>query len=221
MSEIPNCGVATQADDKNFAVREAVAVFASELAFMDAIDALERSGFDRSDISVLANVPAKVDGMRSVFRDAHALEDNGNVPRAAFVAPASRAEAEAAAVGLPVYVGVVGGLFAAVASGGTLAFALPAAIAGGLAGGGIGAIGAFAIARRHRGTVEHQLQNGGILLWVRTRDDEREKTAVEILQRSGGADIHIHEVAIRWTDDDVPLAHVQPDPFLEKGPDYS
>ena len=45
-------------------------------------------------------------------------------------------EAEAAAVGLPVYVGVVGGLFAAVASGGTLAFALPVAIAGGLAGGG-------------------------------------------------------------------------------------
>ena len=221
MSAITSQRANAQSDDDYFMVREAVAVFRSEQAFLAAVEALESAGFDRADISVLASESASSRGMTSVYGDARALEDDGNVPRSAFVAPESRAEAEAAAVGLPVYVGVVGGLFAAVASGGTLAFALPVAIAGGLAGGSIGAIGAYAISKRHRGTVEQQLQSGGILLWVRTRNDEKEGAALRILQQADGQDIHIHEVAIRWSEDEVPFAHVQPDPLLEKGPEYS
>ncbi len=200
-------------------VREAVAVFATEQALQQAIDDLQTSGFNRSEISILASNPKDSRKLELIFQDIRSLEDNEEVPRTAIYSPESRAEAEAAVIGIPIYIGAVGGMFAAVASGGTLALILAAAIAAGVAGGGAGAFGAYAIAHKHRKSIQQQLQNGGLLLWVRTADSDREQRAMEILKEAGGNDIHIHDINVKWSDDDVPLAHIQPDPFLERSPD--
>lgn len=207
------------AGEEAFIVREAVAVFHGEQSLMRAVDALETAGFDRADISVLGGETTRDAVLRGASR-VEALEDDGTVPRAALVTPEERAEAEAATVGLPLYAGAIGGLFVAFASGGTLAFAIPAAIGGGLAGGGLGALGALVIAGRHRRSVERRVAEGGHLLWVRTPDWEQEEQALRVLRGAGGADAHIHEVAIRWGPDEVPFAHLQPDPLLERGQDY-
>lgn len=205
---------------EHFHVREAVAVFPTEQAFLKAVDDLQEHGFDRSDLSVLADTRHTRDGFSHTFAGADTLADDGNAPRASFITPESLAEGRAAAVALPFYIGSIGGLFIALASGGTLAFTLPLAIAGGLAGGGLGAIGARALGRHHREAIEAQILNGGILLWVRTTSAEKERRAIALLKAASGRNVHMHEMAIRWGIDDVPLAHVNPDPFLEKGPQY-
>ena len=205
--------------EESFTVREAVAIFASERDLADAIDALERDGFDRADISVLGPAATIGGPVARSYAGALALAEDGNVPRAAQVSYHSLVEAEAAAIGLPVYVGAVGGLFAVVATGGTLAFAIPVALAGGLAGGAIGALGATAISSWHRGSIEKQLSAGGLLVWVRTRSDAHEARAQDVLRKAGGRNVHVHEVLVHWHED-APFAHVQPDPFLERGPDY-
>ncbi len=202
-------------DEQLYRVREAVAVFPTEQALIDAIEMLEQAGFDRAEISILAPESAAADrSLAELYKDVRRLEDDSNVPRSAYHSPHSRAEGEAAVVALPVYVGGFGGLFAAVATGGMLAFTIPLVIAGGLTGGGLGAVCVYAIARRHRNSVERQMAEGGFLLWVRTRNRDQAARAIRALAGAGGIDVHLHEVTIRWGMDKVPFAHTQPDPFL-------
>lgn len=203
----------------HYTIREAVGVFSEENALVSAIDELEVAGFDRADISVLGPGTESLKAIKERYASVKNLEDDGNVPREAFVDPDSRTELNAAAVGFPVYVGAIGGLFAVVASGGTLAFAIPAAIAGGLVGGGAGGLAARAIGREHRDTIARQMREGGLLLWVRTDTPEKEQRAFDLLKEAGGTDVHVHETVVERDSKDIPVANVQADPFLEPGPD--
>jgi len=213
-------GEAPGEGNHEFQLREAVGVFANEKLFLGAVDDLLEHGFDRADLSVLGHGLDKQASFDLLREGAVALADDGGLPRAALVTPEAVSQAKAAAFSLPIYVGTFGSLLALVASGGTLAFAIPVAVAGGLAGTGLGAIGAHAIGRGHKRDIEEQVANGGIILWVRTGTPEQETKAQEIMGKAGGKNVHLHEVAIRWGIDDVPFAHVEPDPLLEKGPDY-
>ncbi|WP_193175074.1 hypothetical protein [Oricola nitratireducens] len=203
-----------------YVLREAVAVFDSEEAFLGAVDDLQEHGFDRSELSVLADGRYIGSGVSRLFAGARALTDIDSLPRAAVVSPDALAEAEAAAVGLPVYIGTLGGFLAAAATGGALAATIPLALAGGLAGGGLGALGARIISDRHRSAIERQLDVGGIVLWVRTRTPDFEERALSILKSAGGTDAHVHEAVVRWGVDDIPLSHVNPDPLLERSAEY-
>jgi hypothetical protein len=83
---------------------------------------------------------------------------------------------------------------AVVASGGALAAAITAAAIGGGAGGmaGIG-LSSF-ISQHHADYLQEQLDKGGLLLWVRTRDAAHEERAKEILSRHSAHDVHVHGV---------------------------
>lgn len=201
-------------------LREAVAVFPSETSFLAAVDDLLEHGFDRADLSVLAHDRHADGKVARILDGTVALAEDGTVPRGALAAPASIAEAKAASVALPVYAGTIGGFLIAVAAGGALAFTIPVAVAGGLVGSGLGLLGATAISNHHRESIEKQLANGGILLWVRTETAEHERKARAILEGAGGEHVHLHTVTLRWGEDDVPFAHTNPDPLLERGPDY-
>jgi hypothetical protein len=37
-----------------------------------------------------------------------------------------------------------------------------------------------------------QIRQGGILLWVRTKDKDKENLAVKILKGHSGRDVHVH-----------------------------
>lgn len=215
-----NLSVPTDEDagERTFRVREAVALFPTEKAFLDAIEDLQENGFDRADLSVLADSKRSASAFGRVFEDASALADDDRARRGAVVSHESVAEAEAAAIGVPAYFGALGAFLAAAATGGALAFTIPMTVAGGLAAGGLGAIGAYAIGKHHRRAIEEQIDNGGLLLWVRASTPERETRALELLKAAGGEQAHIHEANLRWGVEEIPLSHAHPDPFLEREP---
>ena len=64
-------------------------------------------------------------------------------------------------------------------------------MAGG-AGGVFGAALGKLIGDHHARHLQEQLDHGGLLLWVGTRDDEHEARAVKILSRHSAHDVHLH-----------------------------
>jgi len=202
--------------DASERVKEAVGVFRDPAVLEAAVDALEVSGFDRAAISVLATDTKAAKQVERFYRSVREIEDGGRVPRDAFVSRDSRTEAEAAAIGIPIYVGGFAGAAAVAAAGGALALAIAAAIAGATAGAGLGAILAATIARHHAARVQEQLFKGGLILWVSVLNADAEKRAVAILNKMDAWDVHVHEFEHEWSPSDIPLFVAQPDPFLEK-----
>jgi hypothetical protein len=179
----------------NETVREAVGVFDDAETLQAAIDELQSSGFDRAELSLLADERTVDKKLHRHYRKVIELEDDAEVPRAAYVSPESIGDAEGALIGGLLYVGAVAAGGMIVASGGTLAAAIAgAAIAGGV-GGMLGTTLATLVGNRHARYIEEQLNHGGLLLWVRTWDAEHEKRAVEVLKRHSGRDVHVHELA--------------------------
>jgi hypothetical protein len=197
-----------------YLAREAVGVFSSSELLEAAVDDLGISGFDRATVSVPATDETIRDRVGHIYRTVGEVEDNPSVPQAAFASQDSRIEGEAAAVGIPFYIGSCAGAGAAVAFGGGLVIAIGATIAGGAVGAGLGALVAAGMARRHSERVREQLAQGGMVLWVSVRDDKAERRAVEILKRNGAWDVHVHEIEREWTLKDRPLSEAQFDPFL-------
>jgi hypothetical protein len=199
----------------DYSVREAVGVFADPEALERAVDELEISGFDRAALSVLATDGTIKDRVGHLDRNVAEIEDNRRVPQSAFAETDSWVKGEAAAVGIPFYIGGVAGAgVTAVGFGGAMAATVAGAVVGGVAGAGLGALLAGAIIRRRAGQVSEQLAEGGMVLWVSLRDDDAERRALQILTNVGARDVHVHELEREWTLKDRPLSDVQFDPFL-------
>jgi hypothetical protein len=176
------------------AIREAVGVFHEEKSLQAAVDALLIAGFDRSYLSLLAGQDSIEAKLGHRFEKVSELEDDPEVPTQAYIGTDSRAEGKGVLVGVLFYVGACAAAGAVVASGGTAAAAL---IAGAVAGGGGGLIGAaFArfLEQRHAHRLQEQLDRGGLVLWVRTPDEEAERRAVEALRANGADDVHVHDL---------------------------
>jgi hypothetical protein len=175
-------------------VTESVAVFDNAKALEAAIDELQLSGFHRSELSLLASEKAIEDKLGHLYYKVDELEDDSEIPRAAYVANESVGSAEGALIGGLMYVGAGLAAGTVVASGGTMAAVLIAAAQAGGVGGLVGAVLASVVSDEHALRIEEQLNHGGLLLWVRTRDEAHEKTALEILKRHSGRDVHLHEL---------------------------
>jgi hypothetical protein len=195
-------------------VREAVGVFHDRESFQSAVEDLMSAGFDRSELSLLAGERAIEDKLGHAYRRVQELEDDPQVPRAAYVGNHSLAEARTGVIGGLAYIGAMVGAGAVVASGGTLAATIAAAA---IAGGGSGLIGGFAarfLGRDRAKALQSQLDHGGLLLWVYVRDQAHERRAIEILMRHGAEDVHVHELPGSRDPAANPLSGVEIDPFL-------
>jgi len=180
------------ADTSSDTVREAVAVFKDANSLQDAIDDLLSSGFNRAELSLLAGEKAVTEKLGHKYEKVEDLEDDPNAARTAYVSTESVGDAEGAVIGALVYVGAVVAAGAVVATGGSAAAVLAAAAAAGGGSGVIGAILAKAIGDDHARYLQEELEHGGLLLWVRTWDESREKRAVDILSKHSGKDVHVH-----------------------------
>jgi outer membrane lipoprotein SlyB len=176
-------------------IREAVGVFHDPDSLQEAIDELFSSGFDRAELSLLAGEHAVDEKLGHRYRKVAELEDDPRVPRTAYVSIESIGDAEGGLIGGLMYVGAVVAGGAVVASGGTLAGAFLAAAMAGGAGGLFGSALAKLIDHHHADYLQRQLDKGGLLLWVRTRDLEHEQRAKRILERHSGDDVHVHELS--------------------------
>lgn len=196
-------------------IREVVAVFHDAEKLETAANELMKAGFPERRFSVLGDKDAVAERLGHHFEPVEAMEDDPRVPQKAFVYRADRVMGEAAAIGLPLYIGAMGGVVSVVASGGALAMALLAAAAGGAVGGGVGAAIAAIIGKKHADRIEAHLREGGILFWVFVADDDEEKQVSEILKQAGGDDVHAHDIERNWGEAKSPFENWNPDPFLD------
>jgi hypothetical protein len=173
-------------------VREAVGAFDNPETLQEAIDDLMSSGFDRAELSLLAAETTVEEKLGHHYEKVKDLEDEPKTARAAYVSTESIGDAEGALVGGLVYVGATAAAGAVVATGGTLAAIIAAAAVAGGAGGLIGSVLSQWLDDQQADHLQEQLNHGGLLLWVRTRDAEREKRAVQILAKHSGRDVHVH-----------------------------
>lgn len=177
-------------------IREAVGVFREAKNLEAAIDELESNGFNHSEISLLAGEKAVEAKLGHYFRKASDLEDDAGAPRTAYVAAESIGDAEGSLIGGLFYIGAVAAAGAIVASGGTLAAAIGGAALAGGTGGAVGIFLARLVGEHHAEYLQKQLDHGGMLLWVRTRDDLHETRARDILTKHSAYDVHIHEIPV-------------------------
>lgn len=173
-------------------MREAVGVFHDAEALEAAVDGLMSHGFDRAEISLLAGEHAVEAKLGEHYRRVQDLEDDPEAPRRAFVSTEAIGDAQGALIGGLIYLGGAATAGALVATGGSLIGAAAAAALGGGAGGLIGSVLAGLVGDRHAQGLQEQLDRGGLLLWVRTRDDEHEEKALSLLQDAGASDVHVH-----------------------------
>jgi hypothetical protein len=171
---------------------EVVAIFQSPEDFENAIDELLSSGFDRAELSLLASREAASEKLDHRYRAASEMEDDPSVARAAFVSSAAIGDAKGGLIGGLAYVGATLAAGVVVVGGGALAATIGAAVVAGGAGGLAGSVLARWLGDHHATYLERQIENGGLLLWVRAWTAEDEARATRILGKHSADDIHSH-----------------------------
>ncbi|GER08690.1 hypothetical protein GCM10007972_26690 [Iodidimonas muriae] len=173
-------------------VREAVAVFETVETLQEAIDDLLSSNFDRAELSLLAGEHAVEEKLGHVYKKIEELEDDPNVPTVAYISTESIGDAKGALIGAPMYIAACTAAGIAIAVGGPLAAAITAGAAAGGAGAIIGGVLASIVGKHHADYLHEQLEHGGLILWVRTKDAEHEERAKRILAKHSAHDVHVH-----------------------------
>jgi outer membrane lipoprotein SlyB len=180
-------------------LREAVGVFLDEHSYQKAIDELLSSGFDHADISVLAAESTIQHKLANTYTQTTDLADSreSEVERRHYVATESVGGAKGAIIGGLVYVGAMVAAGPVIVAGGTIALAITAAAVAGGAGGVIGSVLSSWLGNSEGKHLQVQLENGGLLLWVHTRDAAHESLAVNIMEKHSGQDVHLHSLPIQ------------------------
>ncbi|MDQ2093440.1 hypothetical protein [Rhodalgimonas zhirmunskyi] len=174
-------------------VPEAVGVFDSFKTLQAAFYDLRTAGFHHSDISLLGAQKAIDEKLGKAFWHAKDLGDNPDTPRAHFVSEEAMGELEGAIAGGFFFVGSYVAMMALLGPASTLAASIAAIAIGGSPAAVIGTLLARRADKHHRDYYTNQIEHGGILLWVRTRDAAHEKLATEIMKKHSGRDVHVHD----------------------------
>lgn len=172
--------------------KEAVGLFMSSDNLQDAIRELENAAFPRQDITVMG---ARRDLERVFGSPTVAPEvamESANTPRQTPSRPEEQTIGTAALIGVPAYIGAMAMALAAGAV--TFPAMIAAAVIGGVSGGTLGAFLSKTLGDRYNRHIEEQIEKGGLLLWVRTPDKEKEEIAQRIMVAKGGYDVHIHHI---------------------------
>ncbi len=172
--------------------REAVGLFPDMDSMQDAIRELEGSAFQRDAISVLGSRHEieKIFGTTAI--DTVMAEDDPRAPRQAPSRPEEQNIGAGALIGGIAYVGAVSAAIIAMPA--TIPLTLAAVALGGGSGAAIGAGIVSLLGNRLDHHAAEQLQHGGLLLWVRTPDAEREMIAVDIMRKHGAHHIKVHDM---------------------------
>ena len=197
-------------------VREAVGVFRTGESLRLAIDRLLTAGFDRSDIDLLGDRAAVYRRIDAVTVPAEELADIPDIPRSSIVTRDDRNLILIAVFQTLFIVGAFAGGTMVVGAGGSVPTAFVVAAIVGILLGLVGVTVMRSRLKRFDERVEDNLAAGGIVVWVRVRNREEELHALDLLGKSGGDAVRVHEVMIDKRLKDLPLATVQPDPLLER-----
>ncbi|MBS0122556.1 hypothetical protein [Thetidibacter halocola] len=173
-------------------IPEAVGVFDNFDALQAAFYDLRMVGFSRYDISLLGDEKALKEKLGQSYWQSKDLEDNPDAPRAAFVSEEAIGELEGAIAGGFFFLGSYIAMAAMLTPLSTLAASVAAIAIGGTPAAVIGTLLARRVGKHHRDYYAEQIAHGGILVWVRVADKEKEELAVKILKGHSGRDVHVH-----------------------------
>jgi hypothetical protein len=166
-------------------LREAVARFADPERLEAAISALQSRGFDRADISFIA---------REGFLGEHVAPGDHRTKRGAPVESTDTRQGRMLGTSLAAVVAAFAAAGFTVATGGAAALAAGLAAAAGLGVGAAGATLGMKARESERHFLDEQLAEGGVLVWVRTREPQAEERALAILREHGGTEVHLHDL---------------------------
>lgn len=196
-------------------VREVVGTVHNLELLEGMVVALSAAGFDKSNIDLMASREAVLEKLPAIYADPISLAEIPDLPRRELVTRDEGTTVTGLVFGTLMSLAALGAALPVVASGGALAAVLAAMAAGGAAGAGIarvvrkvilGGVGAEAL--------ERDISGGGLVVFVRARDAAAEERAQEIMRKSGALNVHIHEIELNKRLDELPLAQIQPDPWL-------
>lgn len=171
---------------------EAVGVFDAFEDLQQAFYDLRMVGIHHSDISLLADEKVLKEKLGKAFWRSSELEDDPRAPRAHFVSEEAIGELEGAIAGGFFFVGSYIAMAAMLTPVSTLAASIAAIAIGGSPAAVIGTLLAHRVDKHHKDYYTKQIEHGGILLWVRVHDKEREELAVKIMKGHSGRDVHVH-----------------------------
>ena len=173
-------------------IPEAVGVFDSFKELQAAFYDLRMVGFSRYDISLLARQEVLEQKLGKAYWRASDLEDDPEAPRASFVSEEAIGELQGGIVGGFLFLGSYIAMAAMLTPASTLAASIAAVAIGGSPAAVIGSLLARRVGKQHKDYYANQIEHGGILLWVRVADKEKEALAVKILKGHSGRDVHVH-----------------------------
>jgi hypothetical protein len=199
--------------------REVTGVFRSRKALIDAADDLLVAGFDRADIDVSASFDEL---QRRLNYHSIPPADLADIPTAARQPLIDQGDV----LTTDAVVGSLAGCIGAVAMAYFLIIRGTAPLSVGivsvLTGLVVGGVAVLAVRRRLqrervRG-LEKLAEAHGLLIWVRVQSPEKEAEAQEILARHGAEAVHVHEIELAKTPEDLPLHSLRVDPWLGDEP---
>ncbi|HXN68664.1 MAG TPA: hypothetical protein VN926_13555 [Bradyrhizobium sp.] len=199
--------------------REVTGVFRSRKALIDAADDLLVAGFDRADIDVSAPLDEL---QRRLNYQSIPPADLADIPTAARQPLIDQGDV----LTTDAVVGSLAGCIGAVAMAYFLIIRgmapLSVGIVSVLTGLVVGGVAVLVVRRRLqrervRG-LEKLAEAHGLLIWVRVQSPEKEAEAQEILARHGAEAVHVHEIELAKTPEDLPLHSLRVDPWLGDEP---
>jgi hypothetical protein len=143
---------------------------------------------------MLANEDAVREKLGDKYWTAKELEDDPDVPRAAFVSEEAIGELEGGITGGFLFLGSAIAMTALLTPAATAAASIAAAVIGGVPGAVIGGLLARRVGVKHKEYFQHQIERGGILLWVRCFTPEKERLAQQIM--AGHSVRYVHNASL-------------------------
>lgn len=177
-------------------VKEAVGVFFDPETLERAIDDLRSSGFQRTDLGVLADertVTQRLDHLYARVTDSKGDPDK---PPVDWIREESMGDAVHGLLGGVIFAGAATAAGTVIATVGLLGGAVLTAGVGAAAVGGLGAVLAAIIAKSDAEYLQEQVDRGHLLLFVRTRDSAGENRAIGILSKHSPFEARVYKLKV-------------------------
>jgi outer membrane lipoprotein SlyB len=178
-------------------VREAVGIFHNADSLRGAIEELLSSGFTEDELGLLASEQVVERSLGDMYIRTNATTGSPDAPAIAFVRRESLGDTARTHTGGLFFVGTSGAVGGIVASSALLGGALLPAVGAVV---GVGLVGLMVASFIHQSDAEYlqqQIDEGHILLFVRSIG--REGEAMNILRRHSGLDVKVYQVPVKST----------------------
>jgi hypothetical protein len=179
--------------DSGTSVREAVGIFFDSEHLHAAVDELVSSEFNFDDLGLLAGQYTVRQRLGDFYNEVNESADTSEGPSIAFVADKSMGDTVHAFLGTLFFVGTTAASGAVVASAAVLGGALLPAVAGVAVLGAVSGAMSLIIHQSDAEHLEQQVDEGHLLLFVRTPDAVKEAKAVDILSRHGAFEAKVYD----------------------------